>query len=147
MADIEIFLEWAGRDLVFEGRGRADTRALIDGNSRESASPVESLLLSLASCMAADLIDIAGKMRVPFDAVQVHATGDRRPEPPRRYTAMRLVFTADGVDPADSDKLQRALDLSRDKYCSVLHTLRSDVPIDFELVLNPNGRSQEGPSE
>jgi putative redox protein len=61
----------------------------------------------------------------------VRAEGYRRSEPPRRFTAIRLTYRARGVPEADREKLQRAVDLSRETYCSVLHTLQPDLDLDI----------------
>lgn len=135
MADIDVSVTWKGRGLELSGRGRAGVEMDLDGDTRAGISPVETLLIALTSCMAADVLDIGGKMRLPFEALDVHASGMRNPEPPRRFLSTRLVFHVSGVPQADVDKLQRAIDLSREKYCSVLHTLRSDMTIETELVM------------
>jgi putative redox protein len=74
-------------------------------------------------------------MRLPFTAIDVVVEADRRPEPPRRFTAIRLKYIVAGVPPADEAKVWRAIDLSRDTYCSVLHSLRSDTEIAIDLEL------------
>jgi putative redox protein len=94
---------------------------------------MEGLLIALASCMGIDVVDMLNKMRVPFEGLVVRAEGDRRPEPPRRYTAIRLVYEARGVAEDAEPKLQRAVDLSRDRYCSVLHTLHPDLDLSIEI--------------
>jgi putative redox protein len=134
MADVDIGVRWAGRGLEFLARGRAGTEVLIDGDTQTSISPVETLLVALATCMAADIMDIGVKSRLPITSLDVAATGMRNPEPPRRYLSARLVFTVGGVSDEDAPKLDRALALSREKYCSVIHTLRQDLPVELELV-------------
>lgn len=144
MADVDIDVRWAGRGLEFIARGRAGREVLVDGNTQASISPVETLLVALATCMAADIVDIGVKMRLPIASLEVKATGIRNPEPPRRYLSARLVFTVGGVSDADAPKLDRALELSRDKYCSVIHTLRQDVPVELQLVRLPADAGVEG---
>jgi putative redox protein len=61
--------------------------------------------------------------------------GDRRAEPPRRYTAIRLRYIVTGVAAADESKVWRAIHLSRDTYCSVLHSLREDIEVGIDLEL------------
>lgn len=123
---------WTG-GLRFETSGKAGVAVLVDGDGEAGPSPVEALLIGLAACMAADVVEILTKMRVPLEGLTVRAEGDRRSEPPRRYTAIRLVYRAEGVAAGDAAKLGRAVDLSRDKYCSVLHTLRPDVDVSVRI--------------
>lgn len=71
MADIDVDVRWEGRGLEFVARGRAGHEVRIDGNTQSSISPVETLAIALATCMAADLVDIVGKMRVPLGSLDV----------------------------------------------------------------------------
>jgi putative redox protein len=134
MADVDLDVRWTGRGLEFSASGRAGREVLIDGNTQESISPVETLLVALATCMGSDIMDIGVKMRLPITSLEVKASGMRNPEPPRRYLSARLVFIVGGVSDEDAPKLDRALALSKEKYCSVIHTLRPDLPVELELM-------------
>lgn len=132
MSDVAVEVEWEG-DLRFAATGASGSAVTLDGNRTAGPSPMEALLLGLATCMAADVAEILTKMRVPFSGLAVRAEGDRRPEPPRYYTAIRLIYETEGLPGSDAEKLQRAVDLSREKYCSVLHTLRPDVDVSVRV--------------
>ena len=134
MADVDVSLRWERRGLEFSAQGRAGREFSIDGDTATAVSPVETLLVALASCMAADIVDIGGKMRLSIGSLDVRASGMRNPEPPRRYLSAHLVFTVGGVPEADAQKLERALRLSVETYCSVMHSLRKDLEITTELV-------------
>ena len=135
MADVAVTLTWAGEALRFEG-GRVDgPQVVLDGDGAAGPSPMTALLLGLAGCMAADIVDIAGKSRAPLASLEARVEGDRAAEPPRRYTAVRMRFLAGGVAAADAPKIRRAVDLSASTYCSVLHSLRPDIAITTELEL------------
>jgi putative redox protein len=122
--------------LRFEAAGERGARAVLDSAGAGGPSPMEALLMALASCMGIDVVDILEKMRVPVDGLAVRAEGDRRADPPRRFTALRLVYAVTGVPEGDHDKLQRAVDLSRDKYCSVLHTLHPDIDLSIRIEVD-----------
>lgn len=132
--DVDIGLHWEQRGLEFTAQGRAGQPIRVDGDTRSAVSPVETLLIALASCMAADMVDIGGKMRLAIGSLDVRATGMRNPDPPRSYLSAHLIFTVGGVPAADAQKLERALEMSEEKYCSVMHTLRRDVAVTTELV-------------
>lgn len=132
MSDSVVEVRWE-EELRFEARGRGGAAMKVDGAGQAGPSPTESLLIGLAACMGIDVIDILKKMRVPIEGLSVRAEGDRRPEPPRRYTAIRLIYETRGVAETDREKLERAIELSREKYCSVLHTLRPDVELAIRL--------------
>lgn len=133
MAAMNVTLRWTGEALRFEGGG-AGSWVSIDGNAEAGPSPMQAVLLGFAGCMAADVIEILGKMRVPLAGLSVRVEGERAPEPPRRFTAIRLVYEVEGVPPEGEDKLARAIELSKEKYCSVLHSLRPDIAFQIEAI-------------
>lgn len=135
MADATVRLQWVGKGLEFEGGAPGGPQVRFDGDGKAGISPVQTLIAALAGCMGADVVDIAVKSRVQFSGLEVVVEGDRRADPPRRYTKIVIRITVHGAAEADRPKLQRALDLSRDTYCSVLHSIREDIPVDTELVL------------
>ena len=104
------------------------------GNSTIAASPVELLLVAAASCTASDVVLILQKQRVALRGLEVHVRGTRRTEQPRRYTALHMVFTVTG-DGADEGKARRAVDLSLEKYCSVVASLAPDIRISYDVAL------------
>jgi putative redox protein len=127
-------LEWKG-ELVF--RGAADGRELLlDGGRKAGCSPMESLMLSLAGCMAIDVVHILAKMRSEPKSVRVEIEGERAATEPKRFTRLRLRFNIGGekITPAE---VERALSLSREKYCSVYHSLRSDIEVDTSYIIHP----------
>lgn len=132
MSDTEVRSRWLG-GLRFEAIGRAGVPVVVDGDGKEGPTPMETLLVSLVACMGSDVVDILTKMRVPFDALAVRVEGDRRSEPPRRYTALRLMYEVEGVPEGNDDKLQRAVTLSSERYCSVLHSLRPDIEVSIRI--------------
>ncbi|MGH7475059.1 MAG: OsmC family protein [Longimicrobiales bacterium] len=135
MADAAVEIRWLASGLRFEGGAPGGPAVALDGDGQSAVSPVQAALLSLAACTAADVVEILGKMRLPLDGLAVWVEGDRAAEPPRRFTRVRLVYEVAGVDAADEPKVQRAVALSHEKYCSVLHTWRGDIEIETEIVL------------
>jgi len=134
MAAMEVELHWSGTGLRFEsdvGGG-----VTLDGDAEAGPSPMQSLLLGLAGCMAIDVIVILEKMRVPLEGLAVRVSGIRAPEPPRRFTEITLLYEVSGIDASNTSKLDRAIELSRDRYCSVFHTLNPDTVIRIETRLD-----------
>ena len=134
--DMAGVLEWSGTGLIFEGGVGDSPRIRLDGDSAAATSPVQALLLSLAACTAADVVDILTKMRVPFGGLRLRFEGERATEAPRRFVAVRIIYEMSGLAAEDEPKLQRAVALSHEKYCSVLHTLKTDIEFSTEVVLN-----------
>lgn len=133
MSDSLVEARWRSGSLRFEAEGRSGISVVLDGDSGEGPSPPETLLISLAACMGVDVVEILNKMRVPLDALVVRVEADRRPEPPRRFTAIRMLYRVEGVPAADHPKLERAVTMSRETYCSVLHTLRPDLDLAIRI--------------
>jgi len=127
-------LSWSGEGEVFSG-GPEGLTTTIDGDGEKGPSPMDALLLSLAGCMAIDVRMIVEKSRVALDSLEVEAVGQRADGNPRRFEAVRLVYRVSGPKPEDLPKVDRAVQLSRDKYCSVLHSLRPDLDLTVEVVL------------
>lgn len=123
-------LEWTGQGLVFEARSPGSRPWRTDGDSAEGPSPMEALLSALAGCMAVDILVILEKSRVEVNGFAVEIEGDRAPDPPQRFTRIRILFRILGPSEEDEGKIRRAIELSTDKYCSVHHTLRPDLEID-----------------
>jgi putative redox protein len=125
-------LVWAGEERF---RGRSGAVELdIDGNSQAGPSPVQALAFGLAGCMAVDVADILTKGRLPLRALRARLVAQRTPEPPKRLTAVELHFEVKGDMPPD--RVERAIALSRERYCSVWHSLSQDIDFrtSFEIL-------------
>lgn len=128
-----VVLRWTGRGDAFTGGVPGSVEVPVDGDGQTGPSPMDALLLALAGCMGADVLMILRKGRVPVNALEVEVEGDRRDEPPRRFTALRLVYRISGPGAEHEAKLERAAALSRDRYCSVLHSLRPDLDVTIDV--------------
>jgi putative redox protein len=128
-----ITLEWQ-EGLRFRGGEPNGPSILIDGDNAEGPGPMLTLLLAAAACTGSDVVVVLKKMRVPFSALRIEVSAVRREKEPRRYISMHFDYsvTGAGVDPA---KIRRAIDLSLEKYCSVIHSLASDIAITYALSL------------
>ncbi len=135
MADVAVRLTWTGEGLVFRGGREGGPEAVVDGGGQAGPSPMQTLLLALAGCSAADVVEILGKMRVPLAGLEVAVEGDRAAEAPRRYTAIRMRYVARGVPAESEERLRHAVELSQQRYCSVLHSLRPDVVVESDVAL------------
>ena len=129
----EVTMRWRER-LLFEGGAPGRPAILVDGDGAAATSPVELLLLAAATCSAADVVSILGKQRAELRSLEVTVQGTRRDEHPRRYTAMHFQFAVAGAGVGDSEA-RRAIDLSLEKYCSVVASLAPDIRIDYDVTL------------
>lgn len=117
-------------ELRFEAVSNGGT-VEIDGNSMHGTSPVDLLLASVASCAAADVVDILKKGRQELEAMRVEVASERRDEHPRYVKRLDMTFRMKGN--IDQAKAERAVDLSLEKYCSVFHSLRMDLGVDTKV--------------
>jgi putative redox protein len=129
----QVTMQWVGR-MAFEGGEPGGPRVATDASNREAASPVILLLVAVAGCTGADVVSILEKMRVSLQELRIDVAGARQEEHPRRFVALQLRYRLRG-EGLDEAKARRAIDLSIEKYCSVVQTLAPDVRISYELEL------------
>ena len=118
-------LTWLG-DLRFQAVS-GHTSITIDGDSTAGPSPVQALVFALAGCMAADVVFILTRGRHVIGALRAHLTAQRAPDTPHRVLKVDLHFEIEGAVPGDA--VERAISLSREKYCSVWHSLNPDIDL------------------
>lgn len=128
----EVLLRWQSGQR-FAGRV-GSVPLVLDGSSDDALSPMQAVMAGLAGCMAIDVAHILGKGRQPMEQLEATLTATRAEDPPRKFTSFRLRFRL--VGDVKESRVQRAIDLSRQTYCSVWHSLREDIEldVDFEIV-------------
>ena len=122
------------RELVFAGQSGAASMVL-DSAGEAGPSPVQALAFALAACMGMDVVHILKKGRYDLHGLRVALTGERAPDNPHRFTSVTLDFAVTG--PVPKDQIQRAIDLSHEKYCSVWHSLRQDITLTTRFTVAP----------
>ena len=125
-------LAWTG-DLTFSGSSH-QTAIVLDGRSAKGPSPVQALGFALAGCMSTDIVDILVKGRHPLRAFRARLTAQRAQDEPHRFVRVELAVVCEGAVPPEA--IERAIALSKDKYCSVWHSLRPDIQftVSFERL-------------
>jgi putative redox protein len=130
---IAVAMQWQGGEKFgVEVGGHA---AVLDGEKAEGLSPMQYLATGVTGCMAIDIAHILGRMRTPPDRLRVTVDTERAPEPPRYFTEMRM--RVDVVGDVPQKNLDRAIELSRDRYCSAFHTLRKDLALIVTTEIRP----------
>ena len=130
---MKVRLDWDG-DLRFTGQV-GETPVVVDGDAESAPSPVQMLAAGLAGCMAIDIVHILGKMRTPATSLGIDLTVTRADADPRRVVAVEMRFTVVGEVPEKN--VTRAIDMSRETYCSVWHSLRRDISLDTSFEVRP----------
>lgn len=130
---LRVQLEWRGSSL-FEAKSSSGAVILLDGKKSQSLAPMEALLASLGGCMGIDVVNILTRMRADFASVSVSAEGEQNPEPPKYFSRILITFRLQGKVPRD--RVEHAVRLSFETYCSVFHSLRKDIEIAYDIEVS-----------
>lgn len=131
---------WKG-GMAFESRGASGNSFRMDaypeaGGEGNGPTPVEALLGSLAACTAMDVVSILRKKKQTVKSYRIEVEGERSPEGewPRPFVKIELkhILTGDELDPV---AVARAIELSDDKYCTVMATLRKGPRITTSWLI------------
>jgi putative redox protein len=120
-------------DLVFGGRS-GDICLTLDSGSVSGPSPMQTLGFALAGCMAMDVVHVLKKGRHDLRGLRVDLKGERTQTEPRRFTRIELRYTITGKIPPEP--IERAIRLSREKYCSVWHSMRQDIALEVSFSVS-----------
>jgi putative redox protein len=132
-----VTVNWIG-GAAFEADPPSGNKFVMDshvdfGGQNKGPSPVEALLSSIAACSAIDVIGVLEKKRQVVTAYRVEVEGERNPpgEWPRPFTSIviRHILSGENLDPG---AVARAVELSDEKYCSVIATLRQAPAVGSE---------------
>lgn len=130
-------------EVVWEGEGRyrgghpGGPTLLVDSGREAAPGPVEAVLVALGSCSAVDVVEILTKRRTPPETLRVQIDFSRAANPPRRLTEVSLRFTV--ATSSEPHHVERAVELSLEKYCSVAHSLAADLHVSHEVVVHAGG--------
>lgn len=103
------------------------------GGEGRGMRPTEVLLAALASCAAMDVVHILRKQRQGLQQLSIAIEGERVDATPAPFKTIKLVFEAQGE--VDDHKLQRAVQLAVEKYCSVRASMDPAIEITWEARL------------
>lgn len=131
---VQVELAWEG-DLRFRARAGEGQPLVLDSDGVAGPSPVQALVMALASCMGMDLVHILRRGRQPITGLSARVQAVRSPTDPRKVLRVELAFRVEGE--VEADKIERAIALSRDTYCSVWHSLRPDIEFATSLEAGP----------
>lgn len=133
----EIEAEWQGGGTFIGRNAIGGTVQMGKLDERPGVSPMELILVGLAGCTGVDVVDILEKKRQPLKALKVKVHGNRTEEYPKIYKEIEITYLiwGEGIDPK---AVERAIQLSEEKYCSVSAMLRSvaDIRSTYQII-NP----------
>src|SRR4051812_47844086 len=125
---------WEG-GMRYRGGRAGGPQVVLDGHSEAGPTPPDVLVTALATCSAIDVVDYLEKRRTPATSLSVSVRFSRAPKPPRRITQAELTFSVATDSPREH--VERAVQLSFDRYCSVAASLAPDTELTFVVDLAP----------
>jgi putative redox protein len=123
-------------DELFLGTSESGHSIILDGNDAKLAPcPLEAVLISLGSCSSVDVVSILKKAKQNIKGCNVEIHGTRVDDVPKLFSKIHLHFIISGVDIKEKH-VERAVNFSADKYCSVALMLNGKVEIshDFSII-------------
>ncbi len=117
------------KEQQFEGEG--SYKIVMDGDKKAGNSPMDLVLIALCGCTGYDVVSILKKKRESLTSLEVHAEGERAPNPPSVYTDIRLVYRVGGK--VSRKAVEDAVRLSEEKYCSVAAMLNKTATITYTI--------------
>ncbi len=126
---------WKG-DMIFESDVNGHSLVMdapeAAGGQDEGPRPKPLMLAALAGCTGMDVVGILKKMRVDIKGFNIDIEAEVTDEPPRHYRKMKVIYEFTGKD-LPKDKLQKAVDLSRGRYCGVSHIYKQVIEMEYEI--------------
>jgi putative redox protein len=128
------------QDLAFAGMGETKHWLMMDnteefGGLGGATKPMELLLMSLGGCTGMDVVSILRKMRVDLDDFAIDIKADQAEDYPKVFTKIDLTYRLYGKD-IDVAKVEKAIALSQDKYCSIMAMLKKTVAINYSYEIH-----------
>ena len=138
---LETQVTWIGPELRLLGEASSGASVVVDhvlpdeDRPENGPTPMQLVLIGLAGCTSMDVLSILKKKRQPFTGLQVKVTGERREEHPKVFTKIHLEFLVTGLD-VSPVAVERAIQLSQDKYCSVAAMLRevAEITTSYQIL-------------
>jgi putative redox protein len=123
----------SGHAVVVDGAPEA-------GGRNVGMRPMEMVLAGAAACTAFDVVWILRKARQPVSDCVVEADAERAAEDPKVFTRVHLVYRVAGKG-LDSKTVERAVKLSKEKYCSATIMLSKTAEVTYDVVLEERGET------
>ena len=129
-------IKWVGEQ-KFTAIGPSGHSVAFDSDreSNQAPGPMEMVLMALGACTATDIVIILGKKRQKLESLEVLCSGERAAEPPTVWVKLEVLFRLRGA--LDETAVKRAMELTKDKYCSVAAMLAKTAKISWRYEILP----------
>ena len=105
------------------------------GGKNTGPRPKGLMMLALAGCTGMDVVSILRKMRVEYDSLGIGIDAELDEDFPKPYVSMKVIYKFTGEN-LPADKIQKAVDLSKDRYCGVSANYKDSFPVHHEIQIN-----------
>jgi putative redox protein len=135
MSSTKIHIDWQG-DMSFETE--LDGHKLVldaspeVGGGNKGPRPKALMLIALAGCTGMDVVSMLKKMRVEDFSLRIWVEAEVTEEHPKHYSSMKVIYEFKGKD-LPMDKLEKAVNLSEERYCGVSAVYRKAMPVSTEI--------------
>lgn len=129
-------------DLTFIGSSESGFEVRLDsikevGGNDSGLRPMEMVAIGIAGCTAMDVMSILKKKRLDVTGFEVIVYGARAVEHPKKFTdiVIEYVVTGNGID---ETSVERAVQLSEERYCAAIGTIRGNVNLSHKIIVKSN---------
>ena len=116
-----------GHEIILDSSEKA-------GGENRGPRPKPLMMVALAGCTGMDVVSILKKMRIEFEDFSVLVEGDLTEEHPKQFTKMHVIYAFKGKN-LPLDKIQKAVELSEEKYCGISASYRKAFKITSEIQI------------
>jgi putative redox protein len=102
------------------------------GGKSTGPKPKPLMMVALAGCTGMDIASLMNKMRVEYESLNIRVESEVTEEHPKHYTKMKVIYEIKGKD-IDIKKVQKAVDLSKEKYCGVSYSYKKVMDLEYEI--------------
>jgi putative redox protein len=121
-------------DIEIDGHHLTIDSAPEFGGENRGPKPKSLMMASLGGCTGMDVASMLRKMKVEFDELRLEVHGNITEEHPKHFDKMHIKYFIRGRN-LPLDKIERAVDLSQEKYCGVTYSFRKSMSITHEIIL------------
>lgn len=112
-------------------------KILLDASSDHGGQdlgprPKTLMLAALGGCTGMDVVSLLKKMRVDYKSLEMIIEGDTADEHPKKFIKMKIIYNFTGNN-LPLDKIQKAVDLSREKYCGVAASYKEAMELEYQI--------------
>ncbi len=104
------------------------------GGMKKGPKPKPLMMVALAGCTGMDIVSLLKKMRVDYKELNIFVEGELSEEHPKKFIHMTVIFRMRGKN-IDRKKVEKAIELSKEKYCGVSASYRETMELEYKLEI------------